>query len=220
MDGEHNDYYQNKDEDFIQDNNRDKSDNKFNQYDSYNRSDSIEKNNEENENPLQNDFVDFITEEMSEPDIMYWCKDSEEAASLLRNCIKWMSSKNFTTMKRYLKEIVDSDTDTGNSSQINKVAFVKNFYMGVSHFKDAEYDEALHCFFEANKLYQYYQLHYNIALCCMKKNKLEEAVIYLEGVITKNQNFFFAYYNLIKIYLMKHNPGEAYVNYRKLSDVN
>jgi len=48
---------------------------------------------------------------------------------------------------------------------------------------------------------------------------LEEAVIYLEGVITKNQNFFFAYYNLIKIYLMKHNPGEAYVNYRKLSDL-
>jgi tetratricopeptide (TPR) repeat protein len=97
---------------------------------------------------------------------------------------------------------------------------VKHFYLGVAYFKDDEYDEALESFFEANKLHPYYQLHYNIALCYMKKNKLEEAALYFDGVITKSPNFFFAYYNLIKIYLMKHNPGEAYVNYRKLSDVS
>lgn len=53
----------------------------------------------------------------------------------------------------------------------------------------------------------------------MKKNKLEEAAIYYEGVITKSPNFFFAYYNLIRICLMKQDLIQAYVNYKKLSDV-
>lgn len=128
----------------------------------------------------------------------------------------------FNITLHYLFQYIE-DTETNyvqiDSNKINKHSFVKNFYLGVAYFKDKQYDLALEKFLEANKLFQYYQLHYNIALCYMKKNKLEEAAIYYEGVITKSPNFFFAYYNLIKICLMKQDLIQAYVNYKKLSDV-
>jgi len=180
------------------------------------------------ENPLlKQDFQNFLNEEISEPDISYWCSDCEKASDLLRKCIKLMNEKNWKAIKSYMKTCVNTEEDElelitnkkTNSDKVNKISFVKNFYLGVAHFKEKEYDEAMNCFFEANKLYQYYQLHYNLALCCMKKGMLEEAVLYLDGVITKNNNFFFAYYNLIRIYLQKKNPSQAYVNYRRLSDV-
>jgi tetratricopeptide (TPR) repeat protein len=181
------------------------------------------------DNPLlRTDFQTFLNEEISEPDISYWCADSEQASDLLRKCIKMMNDRNWKGIKSYMKTCVDSSEEEfeaisssrkNSPEKINKVTFVKNFYLGVAHFKEGEYDEALNCFYEANKMYQYYQLHYNLALCCMKKGMLEEAVLYLDGVITKNNNFFFAYYNLIRIYLQKRNPSQAYVNYRRLSDV-
>lgn len=111
------------------------------------------------------------------------------------------------------------DSNSNDGSKINKVGFVKNFYLGVAHFKLNEYEDALQCFFEANKIYQYYQLNYNIALCYIKLNNLENAVFYLEAVTKKNKNFFFAYYNLIKIYLKKNNINDAYLIYRDFSDV-
>lgn len=206
-----------------------------NEISAYKREDDIEevreKNKEEKyENPLlKTDFQTFITEEMSEPDISYWCNDSPEATQLLRKCIKMMNEKNYSTMKSYLKTISDlegemgvfktSDGNNENTTPVNKVSFVKNFYLGIAHFKEGEYEEALECFKQAKSLHQYYQLHYNLALCCMKLNNLYDAIIYLDCVITKNPNFFFAYYNLIKIYLSNRNPSQAYVNYRRLSEV-
>ena len=133
-----------------------------------------------------------------------------------------MNDRNWKTMKTYLKTCVNHDelfNYQSENGRINKVAFVKNFYLGVAHFKEKEYDDAYECFIEANKLYQYYQLHYNIALCFMKKGMLDDAVLFLDGVITKNPNFFFAHYNLIRIYLQKRTSSQAYVNYRRLSDV-
>ena len=175
------------------------------------------------ENPLlKPDFQTFLNEEISEPKISYWCNDSEAASELLRKCIKMMNENNWKSLKSYMKTCVSIDEeeqDKNNPGGVNKVSFVKNFYLGVAHFKDSEYDDALDCFNEANKLYPYYQIHYNLALCYMKLGKLEEAVLYLDGVIGKNSNFFFAYYNLIRIYLQKKNPSQAYVNYRRLSDV-
>ena len=207
----------------------------FNENNLYNKEDDFEEmefkksKTKLEENPLlRTDFQTFLNEEISEPDISYWCNDSEKASDLLRKCIKMMNERNWKGIKSYMKTCVTAEEEEtesisnrkNNSDKINKVSFVKNFYLGVAHFKDNDYDEALQCFYEANKLYQYYQLHYNLALCCMKKGMLEEAVLYLDGVITKNNNFFFAYYNLIRIYLQKRNPSQAYVNYRRLSDVN
>ncbi len=54
---------------------------------------------------LKNDFEGFVSEETSEPEIMYWCKDSPEASELLRKCIKMMNEKNWITIKKYLMEI-------------------------------------------------------------------------------------------------------------------
>lgn len=170
---------------------------------------------------LKNDFEAFVNEETSEPEIMYWCKDSPEATELLRKCVKMMSEKNWTTIKKYLKEIIDQDEISllNKDADSNKKLFVKNFYLGIAHFKLGELDESLQSFFEANKHHQYYQLNYNIALCYMKQNNLENAAFYLEAVTKKNKNFFFAYYNLIKIYLKKNNINDAYLIYRDFSDV-
>jgi hypothetical protein len=54
---------------------------------------------------LRTEFENFMTEETSEPDIMFWCKDNNEASQLLRKCIKLMNEKNWQTMKKYLREI-------------------------------------------------------------------------------------------------------------------
>src|SRR5690606_36200759 len=119
--------------------------------------------------------------------------------------IKMMNDRNWKTMKTYLKTCVSQDEifnvkghNSNDSDKINKVSFIKNFYLGVSHFKEGEYDEAYNCFIEANKINQTYQLHYSIALCFMKKGMLDDAVLFLDGVITKNPNFFSAHYNLIR----------------------
>jgi hypothetical protein len=55
------------------------------------------------DNPLlKNEIQDFINEEISEPDLMYFCKDDDKATSLLKKCIKWMNDKDWATMKNYL----------------------------------------------------------------------------------------------------------------------
>lgn len=50
-------------------------------------------------------------------------------------------------------------------------------------------------------------------------NNLENAVYYLDLVTKTNRYFFFAYYNLVKIYLRKNNINEAYLIYRDFIDV-
>lgn len=54
---------------------------------------------------MKNEFENFMSEETSEPDIMFWTKDNTEASQLLRKCIKRMNEKNWQTMRSYLKEI-------------------------------------------------------------------------------------------------------------------
>jgi hypothetical protein len=54
---------------------------------------------------IRTDLETFINEETAEPDIMYWCQDSQEATMLLRKCIKMMNDKHWPTMIKYLKEI-------------------------------------------------------------------------------------------------------------------
>lgn len=184
---------------------------------------NIKNKDDRNENPLlKSDFNNLITEEMSEPDISYWVNDSPEATQLLRKCIRMMNEKNWKVMRTYLKTVAEVDSENSNylgEGKESKLSFVKNFYLGIAYFKEGDYDEALAKFNAAKSLYQYYQLHYNLALCYMKKGNLYDAIICLDSVITKNPNFFFAYYNLIKIYLANRNPSQAYVNYRRLSDV-
>jgi tetratricopeptide (TPR) repeat protein len=184
------------------------------------------RDDDEYDNILLNKDIQLFSEEMAEPDISFWCNDDQEASALLRKCISYMNDKKWSSLKVFLNEIDEMETPRdnivypgNNEGSINKHSFVKNFYLGVAYCREKNYSFALDRFLEANKLYQYYQLHYNIAICYMKTNKLEEAALYFDGVITKSPNFFFAYYNLIKIYLIKHNPGEAYVYYRKLSDL-
>lgn len=75
--------------------------------DFYRKEDDIDdKRDDGNDNLLlRNDIESFISEEMSEPDIMFWCKDSESATKLLKRCIKLMNEKNWKTMKIIINEM-------------------------------------------------------------------------------------------------------------------
>jgi tetratricopeptide (TPR) repeat protein len=174
----------------------------------------IENDNFNNNN---NNINNFIDEEMIEPELMFICKEDKEATSLLKKCAKFFNEENFTTMKEYLNEIIDNNSSM--EGKINAKSFIKFFYLGVCNFKLKSYQEALNNFLEAHKIYQHYQLNYNIALCYIKLGNLENAVFYLEDVTKKNKHFFFAYYNLIKIYLKKNNINDAFLIYRDFSDI-
>jgi len=175
----------------------------------------IENDNFKNNN--DNNVNNFIDEEMIEPELMFICKEDKEATSLLKKCAKFFNEENFTTMKEYLNEIIDNNSSM--EGKINAKSFIKFFYLGVCNFKLKSYQEALNNFLEAHKIYQHYQLNYNIALCYIKLGNLENAVFYLEDVTKKNKHFFFAYYNLIKIYLKKNNINDAFLIYRDFSDI-
>jgi tetratricopeptide (TPR) repeat protein len=173
--------------------------------------------NDNNQNNINKNINKFIDEEMIEPELMYICKEDQEATSLLKKCAKFFNEENFTTMKEYLDDIVDNNTSM--EGKINAKSFIKFFYIGICNFKLKNYQEALNSFLEAHKIYQHYQLNYNIALCYIKLGNLENAVFYLEDVTKKNKHFFFAYYNLIKIYLKKNNINDAFLIYRDFSDI-
>lgn len=161
----------------------------------------------------------LIDEEMSEPELMFLVKDDGEAVALLKKCAKWANESNWTTMKNYLNEIVDNLSMSQTEGVVNEKFFIKYFYMGVCNFRTKAYQEALSNFIDAQKIHQHYQINYNIALCYIKLNNLENAVFYLEAVTKKNKNFFFAYYNLIKIYLKKNNTNDAFLIYRDFSEI-
>ena len=162
---------------------------------------------------------DLIEEEMSEPELMFFCKDDPEATALLKKCSKWANDENWTTMKNYLIGIIETLSTSQSEGPINKKIFIKYFYLGVCNFKTNNYQEALSNFIDAQKIHQDYQINYNIALCYMKIGNLENAVFYLETVTKKNKNFFFAYYNLIKIYLKKNNTADAFLIYRDFCEI-
>lgn len=115
----------------------------------YKEEDDIEYDDNENDNKhlLKRDFNEIFSEEISEPDIQFWCKDNAEATMLLRKCIKLMRDSNWHVMKDYLLEIskfyynflVEQDTplslfdnDSVDHYESNqKITFVKNFYLVV-----------------------------------------------------------------------------------------
>lgn len=169
------------------------------------------------------DFKNFLNDEFSEPNINNLIKDYPSAVELMRKSMKMLKESNWKALITYMKTCVNPESEENevkkNSNEVLIINFVKNFYMGVGYFKENNYDLALECFKEANKTHTYEQIYYNLALCHLKKNNLEEAVINLDKVLKENKNFFFAHYNLIKIYLKKKNFLEAYVNYRNLFDV-
>lgn len=189
---------------------------------SYQQDDDIQiDDHKQNEANWKKDFnqpnvQDLINEEMTEPELMFLCQDEPEAINLIKKCSKWTTHHNWPTMKNYLNDIIDMDTQ---SDKLNCMLFVKLFYLGVCDFRLEDYSSALNHFIEAHKTHQQYQLNYNIALCYIKLNNLETAVFYLEAVTKKNKNFFFAYYNLIKIYLRKNNINDAFLIYRDFSDI-
>ena len=82
-------------------------------------------------------------------------------------------------------------------------------------FKKDLIEEALKYFLEANKIFKYYQLHYNIGLCYMRLNLYESAVYYFDTVTKENKNNIFAFYNLIKIFLKQKNYNDAYLLYQE-----
>ena len=190
----------------------------------YNQDDDI-KDDMQHDNLIDSDsekngIQTIIDEEMSEPELMFFCKDDPEATSLLKKCTKWASEENWTIMKTYLNNIIDNNlTSSLPERMINEQLFIKYFYLGICNFRTNDYQEALANFSEAQKIHQNYQLQYNIALCNMKLGNLENAVFYLEGVTKKNKHFFFAYYNLIKIYLKKNNTNDAFLIYRDFSEI-
>jgi tetratricopeptide (TPR) repeat protein len=96
---------------------------------------------------------------------------------------------------------------------------VTYFYLGIALFRLGDFNTALSNFIEASKLNQFSQLNYNIALCYIKLDMLDQAVFYLETVTSKEKSFFFAYYHLIKILIKKNNINDAYLYYRDFSEV-
>ena len=185
---------------------------------SYNRNEDINTNLiDDDEN--NDDYTKILDEEMAEPELMFICKDDNEATSLLKKCSKMSNEENYTTLKNYLSELNDLKNSNNLDGKINAYSFIKFFYLGICNFKLKNYQEALNNFVEAHKIHQHYQLNYNIALCYIKLGNLENAVFYLEAVTKKNKNFFFAYYNLIKIYLKKNNINDAFLIYRDFSDI-
>ncbi|MCQ2818291.1 MAG: tetratricopeptide repeat protein [archaeon] len=181
-----------------------------------------------NQNEVEN-IQELIDEETAEPDLMFICQKDPEAVDLLKKCSKWASdckwtsnisdpSSNWETMKKYLTDINDLSVSQ-TEGQMNPKNFIRNFYLGVCNFRQRKYEEALSFFLEAYKFKHHYQINYNIALCYIKLGNLENAVFYLEAVIKQNKNFFFAYYNLIKIYLKKNNNQEAHLIYKEFSEI-
>lgn len=185
------------------------------------------KNNilDEEEGYLQNkgkggdNLAKLIIEELAEPELMNFCKDNQRAIDLIKMCISLINSKEWTTMKSYLADSVDISCYDTNDKEETCLFYVKNFYLGVANFKLGDYEISLSCFNEAIKIHNYFQINYNIALCYIKLEKYENAVYYLEKVTKSNKNYFFAYYNLIRIYLKKANINDAYLLYRDFSDL-
>ena len=87
-------------------------------------------------------------------------------------------------------------------------------------FKLNRYQESRTYFRQALEIYDFPQLNYNIGLCNYKLDNIDDARFYFEKVIEVDKYFFYAHYNLIKIYLMKNNINDAYIIYKSFSDVN
>lgn len=164
-----------------------------------------------------NKIGEIIELETIEPNLMHFCRNFQSATYLIKQCHDLLVKKEFEELYEKLNTFQIGQFKSNKEEEMC-VLLVKNFYLGIVHFKKTECEEALSCFNEALKIYDYYQINYNIALCYIKLEQLDTAVFYLEKVTKKNKNFVFAYYNLIRIYLKKNNINDAYLIYKEFSD--
>ena len=176
--------------------------------------------NKENDGNMKNFLSQMINDELAEPEIMSFCGTNKRALDMVKLCVNYIKSKDWIALRNYLTNSIDYNKNINDMDQETSVLFfVKSFYLGVAHFKHHNYELALSAFNDALIIYNYFQINYNIALCYIKMDNLENAAFHLEKVTKTNKNFFFAYYNLIRIYLKKNNVSDAYVIYRDFSDL-
>lgn len=173
-----------------------------------------------NNEPRNNNMINkLIEEETVEPDLMLYCAGDLESEELLKKCNSFVADESWTNLKNFLEENSYMRNNASGDKIIDVRIFLCNFYYGITNFKLKEYNKALSSFLTAKKIHEDYQLHYNIALCHMKLDDNVNAAFYLDHVIEENNYFFFAYYNLIKVYLKKSNINDAFLIYRKFSDI-
>ena len=98
---------------------------------SYNREDDIidKQTNLIDEDENNDDYTKILDEEMAEPELMFICKDDNEATSLLKKCSKMSNEDNYTTLKNYLSELNDLKNSNNLDGKINAQAFIKFFYL-------------------------------------------------------------------------------------------
>lgn len=178
-------------------------------------------NNEINDNDEfnSNHLTKMINEELAEPELVNYCKGNKRALDMIKLCISFSNKKEWNSMIDYLSNLSENWVYENLSNDELPMFFVNNFYLGVSYFKVSQYEKALSCFFEAIKIHSYYQINYNIALCYIKLDNLEHAKFYLDKIIKSNKNFFFSYYNLIRINLKTNNISDAYLMYKDFSEM-
>lgn len=205
---------------------------KSEQSDSYRLNDdiSLDSRQEQTNNELVSESIEssinnnnminkFIEEETVEPDLMLYCGGDMESEELLKKCTGFVSEESWTNLRNFLEDNSYMKNNASGDKTIDVRIFLCNFYYGIANFKLKEYNKALSAFLVAKKIHEDYQLHYNIALCHMKLDDNVNAAFYLDHVIEENNYFFFAYYNLIKVYLKKSNINDAFLIYRKFSDI-
>jgi len=82
-----------------------------------------------------------IDEVTSEPEIYHWCRDDEEAKSLLIECVKLLRKDAIDDVLSICEQIsinlIINKIDCNYNSQAeNKLEFVKNFYMVTYFYKN------------------------------------------------------------------------------------
>jgi len=162
----------------------------------------------DNDNKLLDDI-------MIEPFVQKWLGSDEANIKVLMNNSTYIESGDWEGLLNESKRLKASENFEGEEDH---EGFLKYFHSGIALFRLKKFEDALRCFTEANKRLSYYQLHYNMALCNIKLGNLDTAIFYLESTISGNPDFFFAYYNLIKIYLLKNNANDAYLHYRNYTE--
>ena len=81
-----------------------------------------EYSNNQGTNPLEKHLEDIT----SEPEIMNWCRDDEEAQKFVLECGKYLKSEKTEDYEELLE--ICNKKEYNNTNKEDKVFFVKNFY--------------------------------------------------------------------------------------------